>query len=124
MADINYDEITKGIVLVNGDLSFTSDISVTEGIRQNAIAFLHTFKGESFVDSAYGIDWVNEVFQAKPFNPEGVDRVVREGLLRIKGIATVENISLDFTRGDRHLEIAFVCLTDTGALIKENIQIP
>jgi hypothetical protein len=126
MADIFFDNATKDIVLENGDLKLTSDVDVSEGIRQDMIAQLQTFQGEYFIDEVgnqVGVPWLQEIFQVKPLPLEKTDRLIRNTLLSVEGVATVNELKLGFETGDRGLLIDFICETDDGVLISDNIQI-
>lgn len=126
MADIFFDNIAKDIVIENGDLKLTSDVDSTEGIRQDMIARLQTFQGEYFLDEVgnqVGVPWIQEIFRVKPLPIDKTDRIIRNQLLQTPGVATVDELKLGFIKETRGLTIQFVCRTDDGALIKDNIQI-
>lgn len=127
MTDIYFDNANKDIVIGDdGDLQLTSDTDITEGIRQDLIARLQTFQGEYFLDEVgnqVGVPWIQEIFQVKPLPLEKTDRIIRNTLLATPGVATVDELQLGFLTGSRALTIDFVCRTDDGALINDNIQI-
>ena len=126
MSDIYFDNATKDIVLENGDLKLTSDVDTTESIRQDLVARLQTFQGEYFLDEVgnqVGVPWIQEIFNIKPLPVDKTDRIIRTEILSTPGIATVDELRLGFNTGNRALTVDFICQTDDGALISDNIQI-
>ena len=133
MSDINYNRqiATPDITLINGDLAFTGDVvdsslALSESIRQDLVAKLYTFKGEYFLDESgngYGTPWIQEILSQKPLPLEKADRVVRQALLTTRGVASVEQITFNFDRTDRGLDISFIAKTDAGQLITDNVVI-
>ena len=127
MTDIYFDNAAKDIVIGDdGDLSLTSDTDVTEGIRQDLIARLQTFQGEYFLDEVgnqVGVPWIQEIFRVKPLPLDKTDRIIRNTILATPGISTVDELKLGYLTGDRVLTVDFICRTDDGALINDNIQI-
>lgn len=124
--DISYDRVTDDIVLDgDGDLVFTSDTNLTEGIRQDVVATLKTFAGEWFLDNGnnVGVDWIGQILSVSPVDYAKADQLVRGTIQRIAGISSVVSIEFDLERSDRKLDITFVALTNNGATIQDNIQV-
>lgn len=124
--DISYDRVTDDIILDgNGDLVFTSDTDLTEGIRQDVVSTLKTFAGEWFLDNGknVGVDWIGQVLSVSPVDYAKADQLVRGTIQRIAGISSVVSIEFDLERSDRKLDITFVALTNNGATIQDNIQV-
>ena len=124
--DISYDRLTDDIILDgNGDLVFTSDTDLTEGIRQDVVSTLKTFAGEWFLDNGknVGVDWIGQVLSVSPVDYAKADQLVRGTIQRIAGISSVVSIEFDLERSDRKLDITFVALTNNGATIQDNVQV-
>ena len=124
--DISYDRVTDDIILDgNGDLVFTSDTDLTEGILQDVVSTLKTFAGEWFLDNGknVGVDWIGQVLSVSPVDYAKADQLVRGTIQRIAGISSVVSIEFDLERSDRKLDITFVALTNNGATIQDNIQV-
>ena len=124
--DISYDRDTDDIILDgNGDLVFTSDTDLTEGIRQDVESTLKTFAGEWFLDNGknVGVDWIGQVLSVSPVDYAKADQLVRGTIQRIAGISSVVSIEFDLERSDRKLDITFVALTNNGATIQDNVQV-
>ena len=147
MVDISYDRIADDLELLNGDLKFTSDVDssgaaaasanalnlapvteqgTVEGIRQNLISYLLTFSGEYFLsqnDNGYGVPWVQEIFRPKPLEVARATRVIRNAILTVDGVATLEELRLIPQKSSRILQVEFVARTDSGALIEDNVLV-
>jgi hypothetical protein len=111
MADISVDVATNDIVIVGGDLQFTSDTGFTETMRQRIRAVLLTFLGEWFLDDptdpSVGVPYFQSLFSDKIPTLELADSIFRTQLVNIEGVTSVQELSFDADFSSRNLAITF-----------------
>lgn len=133
MSDIYFQDSTQqqggdgssDIVLENGDLKLTSDVSTVEGIRQDVIAVLSTFAGEYFLDDSqnYGVPYIQEIFSQKPINYSATSSIIGGAILGVNGIASIVSIDLESNAGTRTMDIQFQAVTTTGETITAKVEV-
>lgn len=113
------------IILENGDLKLTSDVSKAEGIRQDVIATLSTFAGEYFLDSSenYGVPYIQEIYRQKPISYSKTQSIIASAILGVSGIASIESINLESSTANRDMLINFVAITTDGQTITANVEV-
>ncbi len=103
----------NGVVLRNGDWAFAID---REGIQQRISQVLKTIAGEWFLDFDYGLPYFEQVLIKNP-NLPAVQDTFRRALLAVKGVSSVERLTLDLDTTSRTLTVSWVVLTDLGLLV-------
>lgn len=113
------------IILENGDLKLTSDVSKAEGIRQDVIATLSTFAGEYFLDDSqnYGVPYIQEIFRQKPISYSKTQSIISEAILGVSGVASIEEMQLESSTTTRDMLISFTAITIDGQTITANVEV-
>ena len=103
----------NGVVLRNGDWAFAID---REGIQQRISQVLKTIAGEWFLDLDYGLPYFEQILVKNP-NLPSVQDIFRRALLSVKGVSSVERLTLDLDTTSRTLRVDWVVSTDLGLLV-------
>ena len=103
----------NGVVLRGGDWAFAID---REGIQQRIGQTLRTIAGEWFLDLDYGLPYFEQVLVKNP-NLPSVQDIFRRALLSVKGVSSVERLTLSLDTPNRILRVDWVVLTDLGLLV-------
>ena len=103
----------NGVVLRGGDWAFALD---REGIQQRISQVLKTIAGEWFLDLDYGLPYFERVLVKNP-NLPAVQDIFRRALLSVKGVSSVERLSLSLDTTSRTLTVSWVVITDLGLLV-------
>ena len=103
----------NGVVLRGGDWAFAID---REGIQQRIGQTLRTIAGEWFLDLDYGLPYFEQVLVKNP-NLPAVQDIFRRALLSVKGVSSVERLTLSLDAPSRTLTVSWVVLTDLGLLV-------
>lgn len=103
----------NGVVLRNGDWAFAID---REGIQQRIGQTLRTIAGEWFLDLDYGLPYFEQILVKNP-NLPSVQDTFRRALLSVKGVSSVERLTLSLDTTSRALAVSWVVLTDLGLLV-------
>ena len=103
----------NGVVLRGGDWAFAID---REGIQQRIGQTLRTIAGEWFLDLDYGLPYFEQVLIKNP-NLPAVQDTFRRALLSVKGVSSVERLTLSLDTTSRTLTVSWVVLTDLGLLV-------
>lgn len=109
-----------GVVLRNGDWVFALD---REGIQQRISQVLRTIAGEWFLDLDYGVPYYEQILVKNP-NLPAVQDTFRRALLSVRGVSSVERLTLSLDATDRTLRVAWAVLTDLGLLVGTDIISP
>lgn len=103
----------NGVVLRSGDWAFAID---REGIQQRISQVLKTIAGEWFLDLDYGLTYFEQILVKNP-NLPSVQDLFRRALLSVKGVSSVERLTLSLDTTSRTLTVSWVVLTDLGLLV-------
>ncbi len=103
----------SGVVIRNGDWAFAEDRT---GIQQRISQVLKTIAGDWFLDLDYGIPYFEQILVKNP-NLPSVQDLFRRALLSVKGVSSVERLTLDLNTTSRTLTVNWVVLTDLGLLV-------
>lgn len=68
-----------------------------ESVVQRVRCYMRTFQGECFVNSEYGMPWYDEVLGADSFLMKHIAATVKENVLLIDGVESVDGINLSLT---------------------------
>ena len=105
-------------VSTTNDLVIENDAPATvEGvdmIAQHVRAILLICQGEWFLDLAAGTPWFTRVIGHK-FNAGQINITVREAILSVDGVASIQDIESTRIEGTRSIDIKVTVLTDQGA---------
>ena len=127
MADISFNRVTNDIVIVGGDLIFTSDTGFTETMRQRIRAVLNTFLGEWFLDDpddpAVGVPYFQSLFEQKLPTMELADTIFRTVLLNVEDVTGVQSLNFDYEISTRVLNITFSVSITGGAIVEDIIDL-
>ena len=103
----------NGVVLRGGDWAFAEDRT---GIQQRISQVLKTIAGEWFLDLDYGLPYFEQILVKNP-NLPSVQDIFRRALLSVKGVSSVERLTLSLDTPNRILRVDWVVLTDLGLLV-------
>lgn len=109
-----------GVVLRGGDWAFAVD---REGIQHRISQVLKTIAGEWFLDEDYGIPYFDQILIKNP-NLPAVQDTFRRALLSVRGVSSVERLTLSLDTTDRTLRVNWAVLTDLGLLVGTDIISP
>ncbi len=87
-----------------------------EGIQQRISQVLKTIAGEWFLDLDFGLPYFEQVLVKNP-NLPSVQDLFRRALLSVKGVSSVERLTLSLDTTQRTLTVSWVVLTDLGLLV-------
>ena len=127
MADIFFDDVQGDIKIQGGDISFTSDTSFIETMRQKIKCVLRTFLGEYFLDDAnnpkVGVPYFQSILSQKVPTTELCDAVFRSALINIKDVTSIESLQFDIDERQRTLKVAFkVKIKNNGQYIEDVVD--
>lgn len=100
-----------GDIVITDDLVLVTDI-VTAAAQQIRLA-IGMFKGENFLDLDDGTPFYEDILGQK-FNENKIRGVIRERIMTVDLVATLEPLTLAFNRGTRVLTIGWHATTITG----------
>lgn len=109
------DEVT----LVDGDLVLTRGVAAT---AQQCSLALRSFKGEWVYDLDDGTPWFQDVLGQK-YSEAQIRGVIRNALLGVDTVASVEKLELSFNRGTRNVTINWAVLSSAGEVVEGNASI-
>lgn len=101
---------------MDGDLAFSGGSLVmargsTATAQRVRVAVL-LWLGEWFLDIGAGTDWL-QVF-SKPPQVERARGLLRQRIASVSGVASVEDVSLDFNAAERRLSLGYSATTEDG----------
>ena len=96
-------DTTGDLVIENGDVVLVSGLAA---IGQHVAMRLRSFKGEWFLDQGAGVPYFQEVLQ-KGTPPSRIRALIRQTILETEGIASVDELELDYDGATRSLTVAF-----------------
>ena len=103
-----------------GDLRLGEDsqeVVLTELLdeaRQRLKVSLNFFRGEWGLNLDAGLPWFQDILVRSP-SLDLIRAILTAAIVQVDGIASVESISLDFDRRNRHLTVDFDARTEDGA---------
>jgi hypothetical protein len=113
MTSVAYDEDTKDLKFINGDLVL---INGSEEVEHLLRANLRTFLGEWFLDTRVGVPWHEEVFVKNP-NLARVDATLKQVILETSGVLELQSFVIGYSEAKRQLEIDFAVKSEQGEII-------
>lgn len=98
------------LAIESGDLVILSGV---DAIAQHLKIRLRFFLGEWFLNLDEGIPYFERVFVKSPNIPE-IRALYRRAILTTPGVATIDDLTVDFDGSSRVLSVTFAGETDTG----------
>jgi hypothetical protein len=89
---------------------------VAQCIRQQVIDGLALWKSEYFLDQLAGFPWAQSVLGQKLVNTTQISALLRQFLLSIQGIVSVQATSI-FNRAARQFSYSYWAQLDTGQIL-------
>ena len=89
-------------------------LAAVYGARGESI--LRQLAGEWFLDLDYGLPYFEQILVKNP-NLPSVQDIFRRAILSVKGVSSVERITLSLDTTQRTLSVSWVVLTDLGLLV-------
>lgn len=111
MTDVKLDN-TGDLELSNGDLV---GVSGADGVAQRLLLKLRSFRGEWFLDEAFGVPWYQDVLV------RGADTAIlhatfTDAISSTPGVRRLERLVLDWDKTNRRLTVSFKVLTTDGTV--------
>lgn len=75
-------------------------------VAQRVLTYLQTFQGENASDATYGIPYLTQTFISQKDIPV-VLQMIRDGILSIDEVTSINSFSSEYDGGTRHLDINF-----------------
>ncbi len=111
--DIQLNYTTKRWAIVNGDMSLTKG---QNAIEQAIDLRINLFLGEYFPDTTEGTPWYEQIF-IKPVSTAIVNTIIRNRILGVPGVITVNTVTADLNRSTREFVLNYDVTTDVGQII-------
>lgn len=118
--DIQLDTVTHDLVFgENGDLQLLDGArQVAQQIKITLLAFL----GEWFLDTSFGVPYLEAVLVKNP-NPAVLNALFRRAILDVPGVTRIRSLRLDFDRQRRTLLVTFEAETPEGLTGPHNVAL-
>lgn len=118
MPDFLLNERTNDLDISDGDLNFTTLQS--QDVRQRIVITLHAWQGEWLLNEAFGIPYLQEIFQKVDRLTE-IDAIFIDTILAIEGVEGLISFQSEFNRPARIYTITRMELQTTeGPLVVGN----
>lgn len=88
--DLQLDQKTHDLVFINGECPVTTGL--VNSVTQRLIIRLRTFFSEWFIDTTYGVPWLQRVLGHK-INRSSVDIIIQENILKDEYVSQVVSFS-------------------------------
>lgn len=109
--DLLLDQITNDLVISNRDFKFTQEMP--EELRQRLGIKLRTFQEEWFIDTTYGVPYMQQIIsQAR--NKEDVDIIMLGEIREEDGVDSVRNYVSTWDKYDRTYSFTADVITSAG----------
>lgn len=111
--------VTDYLNPVVGDLKLGDDLQevllteLVDEARQRLQVSLNFFKGEYGFNLDAGLPWFQEILVKSP-NLTVIRAILTAAIIQVEGVASVENMTLDFDRRARHLSVNFDARLEDG----------
>lgn len=99
------------LVFVNGDCPSTK--SRTDNVVQRLYIKLRTFRGEWFLNTGYGVPWLEEVL-GKKVSKSTVDMIIQRAIMTTNGVKRITSFSSSYNNSTREYECRFGFISDEG----------
>lgn len=95
-----------------GTLQFATGLqAVKQAVRASILLFL----GEWFLNTDEGTPWKQEILGKKNPNVAFVQSTLRARIARVPGVQTVDEVTIDYSPGNRSASVSFSATCDFGA---------
>lgn len=115
--DIALDSKSHDIIIRNGNIIF---IDNAERVAQNIKIQLLTFYGEWFLDTTHGVPYLDYILVKNP-NLTLVRQILREQILLVDDVNTVDNIDVQYDSQSRELIVNYEATTMFGTVTKKEV---
>lgn len=109
--DLKLDPVTHELVVDTFDLVFLDGI---DRVQQQIRIRLQFFKGEWFLDLDFGVPWFQDILGVKPPPITRAESAIREAILGVPDVASIERFSIDYLGSGRELQVSFRAKTTFG----------
>lgn len=113
--DLMLDPETGDLLLSGGDLVIVRD---AESIKQAVVIRLNFLRGEWFLDTDTGMPYFQNILVKSP-NLAAIRSIFNDEILSVAGINSVINLTLDYNRQARRLNVSWRAASDLGELTGE-----
>lgn len=105
----------------DGDIDVTGGRTrIVRGAEEKAQKIrnrLRLFQGEWFLDTRVGVPWFKVVFGVKNPDLEIIKRLFERVILSVPGVASVDDVTIEFNRATREMTYSFLARDDEGVEI-------
>lgn len=106
---------SNDMIIQNGKFSLAvRDKEIGIHIRTRLMFYL----SEWFLDTSAGVPYFQTIFQ-KPINLANTESILKQKILETKGVNSLINFSMDFSKENRTMKIDFLADTDYGQVAQE-----
>ncbi len=112
--DLLLDKDTNDIVWVNGPLRKSETTQpLTQVVSQRLSIRLHSYLGEWFMDTTYGVPYWQRILGFKN-KKETIDLIFQEQILAEAGVKEIVSFSSTFNNAQRHYSATFQVRVTSG----------
>ena len=117
MYDFALSAAKHDLIMKNGDLVLIDD---AERVAQQVKIKLKSFFGEWFLDTTYGVPYLEDIMVKKP-NMEQVRNIFRQQILDVDDVTAVSSLVLTLNSASRELTADFTCQTAYGLVTDREV---
>lgn len=111
--DLQLDQKTHDLVFINGQCPVTTGL--VDSVTQRIIIRLRTFFSEWFINTDYGVPWLQRILGHK-INRTSIDIIIQENILKDELVSQVVNFSSSFDELSRVYKCQFRVRVVNGTL--------
>lgn len=101
------------------DTPLTTDAEqIVQRVRQR----LQVFRGEWFLDVRAGVPWLQDILVHTP-RLNYVEALLKAEIVGTPGIVEITQFSMEYSAGNRTLEVAFKARTETGETVAVSVEV-
>lgn len=118
--DLKLDQFDSDLIWVNGPLT-KADVTqpFTENVRQRLLIRLRTYEGEWFMDTTYGVPYMQSILGRKTPKPT-VDRILQEEILAENGVREILSFSSSLVNRVYSMKFSVRCYNGEDLTIEIN----
>jgi hypothetical protein len=117
MYDIALSVATHDLIIKDGDLIL---IDNAERVSQQIKIKLRSFLGEWFLDTTYGVPYLEEILIKNP-SLNNIRNILRTQILDVDDVAAVTSLELSLNSSARTLTVTFECQTTYGLVTSREV---
>jgi hypothetical protein len=119
--DVLWYEIPQAISQSNSKKYSFWFIDGADKIAQQIKINLLSFLGEWFLDTTYGVPYLEEILIKNP-HMASVETILRNHISSVPDVIRIDKLGLDWNRKSRMLFVEFTCTTNLGP-IQESVKL-